>query len=268
MYQRIWNRPFISIIGTFSRALNGLLHSAHFFFFFFSHSLTNFYQNHRRYVKSRDDTQLRGNIEPYNSVASNCDPIVSRDGSEEQKDVYFPCGLIAWSMFNDTFQLDGVTLQEHGIAWPSDVNSKFRMPEGNVSAEAAPIAASGPLSTFNITDEHFIVWMRTAALPDFRKLWAVLPDALPAGTYTLRIDNQFPVAAFGGTKSVVLATTSWLGGKNPFLGIAYMVVGAVALLQAVLFLLKHLLSPRKLVSAAFVALAHTRHSLIDSPLTR
>ena len=41
--------------------------------------------------------------------------------------------------------------------------------------------------------EHFIVWMRTAGLPNFRKLWGTITDDLPAGEYTLKIEDNYEV---------------------------------------------------------------------------
>lgn len=38
--------------------------------------------------------------------------------------------------------------------------------------------------------EHFMVWMRTAALPTFRKLWGVIEQDLHPGRYTIFIENS------------------------------------------------------------------------------
>ena len=38
--------------------------------------------------------------------------------------------------------------------------------------------------------EHFVVWMRTAGLPDFRKLWGKIESDLSAGDYNLTISNS------------------------------------------------------------------------------
>jgi len=48
------------------------------------------------------------------------------------------------------------------------------------------------------------------------------------------------VKSFSGTKTVILSTTSLLGGKNPFLGIAYIVVGSICFVMGVIFLFIHL----------------------------
>lgn len=61
------------------------------------------------------------------------------------------------------------------------------------------------------------------------------------------------VNSFAGKKYLVVSTTSWLGGKNPFLGFAYMVVGGVCVLLALVFFLKNLTSGRKLGDPRFMS---------------
>lgn len=158
-----------------------------------------------------------------------------------QKTFLLPCGLIAWSLFNDTFMLrEGNTtipLRKNGIAWASDVKEKFHNP---------PADAPGVRVIADFEDEDFIVWMRTAGLPNFKKLYRIIDQDLQPGQYQVDIRNNYPVSEFDGRKYVVLSTTTWIGGKNPFLGWAYIVVGIICFLQGVVFGIKHKLSPRKL----------------------
>jgi uncharacterized membrane protein SirB2 len=44
----------------------------------------------------------------------------------------------------------------------------------------------------------------------------------------------------------VISTISWFGGKNDFLGIAYIVVGSICLALAIAFAAKQAIHPRKL----------------------
>ena len=98
-----------------------------------------------------------------------------------------------------------------------------------------------------VDDEDFIVWMRTAGLPTFKKLYRKIHLDLKAGdVIEVQALNYYPVAAFSGQKAVVLSTTSWLGGKNSFLGWAYIVVGIICVVLGFAFLIKHLVSPRPL----------------------
>lgn len=68
-----------------------------------------------------------------------------------------------------------------------------------------------------------------------------------AGLLT-RVD--FDVTEYGGTKSMLISTRTVMGGKNPFLGIAYVVVGGLCILLGTLFTATHLIKPRQVPAAA------------------
>lgn len=45
----------------------------------------------------------------------------------------------------------------------------------------------------DLTNEHLMVWMRTAGLSTFRKIYGTIEGGLEPGEYKLYVDNQFEV---------------------------------------------------------------------------
>lgn len=114
------------------------------------YELRNYYQGHRRYAQSISHVQLiTGNRSSADgdsssgsiSTSESCEPESTlylkrpdSDGDFKRKEnLIKPCGLIAWTFFNDTFSnfqhftsasnsnnASGLTLDESNIAWPSD----------------------------------------------------------------------------------------------------------------------------------------------------
>lgn len=220
--------------------------------------LTNFYQNHRRYVQSFDEKQLQGQARSFGDLdsADACAPLTGKD-----RIPYYPCGLIANSMFNDTFTSpqrvgsnnqtsETYEMTNKGIAWDSD-KKRYRktnykpqdvLPPRNWVKRYPNNYTTIP----NINEwEEFQVWMRTAGLPTFGKL-ALRNDtlAMPAGTYRINITYDFEVVEFAGTKSLIISTRTVMGGRNPFLGIAYVVVASICVLLGVAFTARHFWKPR------------------------
>ncbi len=172
----------------------------------FYYRLTNFYQNHRRYVISYDAKQLKGEAVPLSSLAT-CAPLTSENGTNKP---YYPCGLIANSLFNDTFKdlvaLNPKNTNEHnktypmtnkGISWSSDKDlygqTKYkpeeiavppnwadRWPNGYTNDQPPPKLAE---------DEELQVWMRSAGLPAFSKLAKRNDhDVMECGMYEVEVE--------------------------------------------------------------------------------
>lgn len=226
--------------------------------------LTNFYQNHRKYVELFDLTQLQGSDVSAGSLSSNCNPLRLSGSGDDEKAIY-PCGLIANSFFNDTFSSpvllnsksssnnETYELTEKGIAWLSEKH-RFKNTTYSPSQIVPPpnwhkMYPDGYNDT-NIPDvsewEHLQNWMRTAGLPTFYKLYSKnTTTTFSLGTYELQIKMNYPVSIFGGTKSVVITTNSVFGGRNMSLGIVYFIVAVVCLVCGIGFFLQHLIKPRR-----------------------
>lgn len=67
------------------------------------YGLSNFYQNHRRYVRSRDDSQLKGDVINPENLNTDCEPFKVTSSNSSDVKGYAPCGAIANSMFNGQY---------------------------------------------------------------------------------------------------------------------------------------------------------------------
>ncbi|KAF8479262.1 transcription regulator [Russula ochroleuca] len=228
------------------------------------YKLTNFFQNHRRYVQSYDPKQLRGDHRTFSDLKNgNCKPVATVGNDT----VIYPCGLIANSIFNDTFSnltllnppsgaASTYNFTEKGIAWPGEAKKYAQQPSYNLSEIVPPpnwalrfpngYTTDQPPPNLHV-DEHFQNWMRTAGLPTFTKLYGRNDqDELVQGRYQITIDMNYPVRSYSGTKSIVISTVSWIGGKNPFLGWAYVAAAALFVALSIAGTIRHVMKPRRL----------------------
>ncbi|KAK5730413.1 alkylphosphocholine resistance protein lem3 [Elasticomyces elasticus] len=250
------------------------------------YQLTNFYQNHRRYVKSFSQDQLSGTAVPASTInGSDCSPLEGEATPDGWKP-YYPCGLIANSRFNDTILspvLLGTTgssatnqtyqMTHNDTAWGSDADlykqTKYvlgeAIPPPNWRQVFPEYNSTEGFGYPNLnTDYEFQVWMRTAGLPNFSKLKLRNDDdKMIRGRYQVDIydcenslgiprtrtlltpqSSDFPVTLYSGTKTLLISTRTVMGGRNPFLGIAYVVVGGLCVLLGALFTATQLIKPR------------------------
>lgn len=194
------------------------------------YGLVNFYQNARTYVESRSFDQLRGNEISSADAKEQCDPLSAGPNGT----VLFPCGLIAQSRFNDSFELcedmgcvNKVPLNGTNISWDIDLERRFRPSDRNITEE-----------NDLVIDEDFIVWMRVATYRNWKKLYRRIETDLKAGTYHMRATSRYPVEGFGGQKFFLLSETTWFGGPNEVLGVSYIAVGGVTLVLALAFFIR------------------------------
>lgn len=180
---------------------------------YFHYKLTEVYQNHRSYVKSRN-TKALINKEDVTDV-EYCDPSEVQTSKADDEDYagkyMLPCGLIANSFFNDKFKVkyimangtevdfcDNTTRcnadpeqvdkwsdaawysspnwERDGIAWDSDLD-RFELFE--ISDDDYTTNVNQDQEVQNVTlpdtdDPDLMVWMRTSTVPTFLKLHRII----------------------------------------------------------------------------------------------
>ena len=105
----------------------------------------------------------------------------------------------------------------------------------------------------HVTNEHFVVWMRVATRPQFRKLYGYIEQTIPKGTrFRFDINLNYVVQSFGGTKALIISTNTIVGGKNPYIGPTFYYMGFFSLFCGVFFATKHWFRPRKIADRKYL----------------
>jgi hypothetical protein len=272
------------------------------------YELDNFHQNHRFYYRSKDEFQLNGAVNERLPVAvANCEPLHYLGNATDGKTLN-PCGLVANTFFNDKFDLvdsydkdgDPLVMKEEGIAWQSDLQYRYSMPDGFQMKNCAmdqclntttstccqdyefscDVPAIHPKDGLcyaydypkadetqylyqsypnlinpleHVTNEHFIVWMRIATRPKFRKLYGWINQNIPKGTVLkFNVNSNYVVESFGGHKALIITETNMFGGKNEDLGVTMYGFGYIFLAMGIFLAIKHWFRPRKIADRKYL----------------
>ena len=124
---------------------------------------------------------------------------------------FYPCLLDTFKLYyardgNDSDNKTEVKMTIKNIAWKSDRETKFQNPDNMKDFEVFAKPPNWPVPVYELDtkepsnngfeNQDFIVWMRTAAFPKFRKLFRKVnhnlgddfEDGLPKGKYLLHVN--------------------------------------------------------------------------------
>ena len=203
---------------------------------FIYYQINDLRQNHRFYMENKSNKQLKGEEVSKEDLekSNDCDgALYNKDfdflDSEKypEDEVAFPCGLIAKSFFRDNFTLWQMSGKEINVTTEEIANKKDRDDLSNVGLKDS--------QWLDVTDEHFIIWKRIAPFENPRKLWGKIEgDDISSGSSVIVTIDDKNYHSF--EKYIILSTRNVFGGKSSFLGILYIVFGAVCLISAVIFI--------------------------------
>ena len=197
------------------------------------YQIDDFSQNHRVYMDSKSDKQLNGEEVSKEDLEKSgvCEnALLNKDipNGLEQEEVAIPCGLMAKSYLRDRFfnwKINGEDIEPkvEDIVYKTD-KEKY----GNVEYNPEK-------HWINMTDEHFMIWMRPNPFANPRKLWGIIEeeDIEKDSTISLTIENNNYITY---KKYIILSTRNVFGGKNSFLGICYLIFGIICLTSSVVFI--------------------------------
>ena len=201
----------------------------------------NYYQNHRQYVKGVSENQLKGINLSKNQLINECKGALTNkeigvtlsinNTPLQENEVAIPCGIYAKSFLNISNltinfineKKEKAKLIENNISWDTDREIKFKN-------------SNEKKQWVNITNEHFIVWMKPSGYSNFRKLYGKFEN-LKRGYYDIEVKCFNKKCDNIHLKNIILSTTNLFGGKNYTLGIFYIFLGIITFVFSILIMI-------------------------------
>lgn len=150
-------------------------------------------------------------------------------------------------------QDSGFSCEEPAISPKDGLCYAYDYPEQNTTQYLYQTYPSVISPLEHVTNEHFVVWMRVAATPNFKKLYGYFEQTIPAGTkLEFEVNMNYVVQSFNGTKALTMTTNSMWGTKNATIGITIYAFGYFCLACGVFFGLKHWIKPRKIADRKYL----------------
>ena len=204
------------------------------------YQIDDFSQNHRVYMESKSDKQLKGEDLSKEDLekSGECEYALTNKEmnifpwrEQYAEEVAIPCGLMAKSYLRDEFinwSNNGKEINPRieNIAYKSD-KEKYN----NIDYDETQMSKQWA----NMSDERFMIWMRPSPFSNVRKLWGIIDEEdIEKGKVEVQINLK---NYFSYKKYIILSTRNVFGGKNMFLGICYIIFGILCLVSSIIFII-------------------------------
>lgn len=217
---------------------------------FVYYKLKHFYLNHRKIIESKNWRELRGedvntetsceNAYLMGEMFSKNSPYYINEWGHNfsENDISSPCGLLARSYFNDTYNItydNGtyINIDETGIANKYLKKNFFKRRKDYQNTQ-----------WIDVENEHFINWMNIETFSTFRKLWGKIYEDLEPGNYYLIAHDNYDVARYDSKKYFIIGNAN-IFGVNNLVGYFFIAVAIYLLIVILILWVKYLLSKEK-----------------------
>ncbi|EYC18189.1 hypothetical protein Y032_0028g1722 [Ancylostoma ceylanicum] len=231
---------------------------------YFYYRLRHFYKTHRRIQRNVCREQLIGLHSSHCKHSAHVSKSHYSTISENGTVFYAPMGVNAAIMFNDVYTLKYLDLNEIVPLTTMGITSEDEERYYSYYAQLAPNQSWCDHEIFKDTakpdrwkrhicemggykNKDFIVWMRPVINSNFKKLHRILNNTgtfvngLPAGNYRLYVENNYDLSYHQlAGKAFEMLRPSWYGGRDSFLSIVSIVVGAIYVIVGIVLTVMHL----------------------------